>query len=1100
MKRKRTSRTAQRANKRQKLLAQSTERPSHALLEQYYPEVVTLRQYLASRLPKKRRRILQQYGRDATAEKDASLVDLLDTTFVGSFEHVQVDDSSFVDDDISLFTQQISENGTAPSLTPGKFKQPEIVDFAIWKLFRKEASNLRPQHLLCQNYQRYLSVNDNGPGPEIVPGIPGVYSNGPHENVGTLKSHPWTAVPDVLGRGAERIVADMLMECGLFAPIRDASNFVQISGVPMSDLAVLTMSSKGTTSENEIRQGVLPGEPRQQQLSKRKLTEIRFLRHRMLYAQPMLNAKGHARFGLHQAHALNRFSDIQDTGQTHRLMKYMFPLQFGLHNVLISDVDHKETANVFKDYTIREKEIARMESARQRKQPVGDEVTSIRRPALPKRLRGAAEVLVARLRRRHLKCSFSALLDHYCPRHNGPAQDDHNSLDRACNPAEVSSFCRAAVMRVFPKDLWGTGEAGQSNVKVLLSNVNTFVRLRRYETLSLHDVVQKMSLNVDWLQSQNQDRGARLSATDFAKRKELMSEMLYYLFDSFLIPLIRGHFHVTESNGQRNQLFYFRQDTWKELCEPAMESLKFNMLEQCKTGYDSAPTRQLGVSNVRLVPKETGMRPIINLRRRVQKMQHGRLVLGRSINSLLTPAFSILNYEKARGRHNLGSALFSVDDIFPRLQKYRQSLRDEGLLGKTLYFAKVDVQGCFDSIPQDRLMELARLIISDNEYQISRYSRARLLGAHNKETPGFGAKPSWKFLTKAGPADRPLDFRNEVKEDITEGRRRAVYINGLAPKHESRRAILALLQEHVQSNLIQIGQRLYRQKKGIPQGSIISSLLCSYFYADMEREVLGFIDDGKSILLRLIDDFLVISTDRKVTEKFMRTMHAGVAEYGVHVRLDKSRANFDLEIDGSAIPKTTAIEFPYCGNAIDTRTLDLTKDRERRKKTNIADSVAVEYTKLPGQTFYRKLLNALKLQMRAMLLSTSYNSPFTVLSNLYHIFVEVAQKSYYYIRSLPQNKQPPGKRTIRAIDDMVKLACVLMKHRRRTSKDVIPYECCITGAQARWLACTSFVRVFSRRQTKHQVLLAWLKVQLGSPALRAQAHLLQPVVVKYGSD
>ncbi|PIA90296.1 Telomerase reverse transcriptase [Cercospora beticola] len=1098
MKRKRPSRTAQRANKKQKLLAQLTERPSHALLEQYYPQVVTLRQYLASRLPKKRRRKLQHYGRDATAKDDSPLLDLLDTTLVGSFKHVQVDDSSFVDDDISLFTQQISENGTAPSLTPGKLKQPEIVDYAIWKLFRKQASNLRLQHLLCQNYQRYLSVNDSGPGPEIVPGIPGVYSNGPHENVDTLRSHPWTAVPDVLGRGAERIVADMLMECGLFAPIGDASNFVQISGVPMSDLPVLANSSKSTTSVSEVQYGVPSNEPRPQR-SKRKLTEIRFLRHRMLYAQPMLNAKGYARFGLHQTHAFNRFSDIQDRSQTHHLMKYIFPLQFGLHNVLTSDVDHKETAYAFKDYTIREKEIARLHRARQQKRPAGNEIGQARRPALPKRLRGAAEVLVARIRKRHMKCAYSALLEHYCPRHNTPAQGQQNSLDRACSLAEVSSFCRAAVMRVFRKDLWGTGEASSSNVKVLLSNVDTFVRLRRYETLSLHDVVQKMSLDVDWLQPQNQDRGARLSATDFAKRKELMSEILYYLFDSFLIPLIRGHFHVTESNGQRNQLFYFRQDVWKALCEPAMESLRVDMLEQCKNGYDSTSTRQLGVSHVRLVPKESGMRPIINLRRRIQKMQHGRLVLGRSINSLLTPTFSILNYEKARGRHNLGSALFSVDDIFPRLQRYRQSLQDKGLLGEALYFAKVDVQGCFDSIPQDRLMELARLIINDNEYQISRYSRAKLLGSHNKETPGFGTKPSWKFLTKAGSADRPFDFRDEVKDDIIEGRRRAVYINGLAPKRESRQAVLALLQEHVQSNLIQIGKRLYRQKKGIPQGSIISSLLCSYFYADMEREVLAFLDDGKSILLRLIDDFLVISTDREVAEQFMHTMHAGVAEYGAHVRLDKSRANFDLEINGSAIPKTTAIEFPYCGNAIDTRTLDLTKDRERRKKTNIADSVAVEYTKLPGQTFYRKLLNALKLQMRAMLLSTSYNSPCTVLTNLYHIFVEVAQKSYHYIRSLPHGKQPPGKLTIRAIDDMVKLACVLMKHRRRTSKDVIPYECCITGAQARWLACTSFVMVFGRRQTKHQMLLAWLKVQLGSPALRAQAHLLQPVVVKYGS-
>lgn len=126
MKRKRPSREAGYAKKKQKFQEQSTERPSHALLKKYYPEVVNLRQYLASRVPKKRRRRLQQYGRHAASDSDSGLVSLLDTTLTGSFKHVQVDDSSFVDDDIILFTQQLSEFDAALSLTPGMFKQTEV--------------------------------------------------------------------------------------------------------------------------------------------------------------------------------------------------------------------------------------------------------------------------------------------------------------------------------------------------------------------------------------------------------------------------------------------------------------------------------------------------------------------------------------------------------------------------------------------------------------------------------------------------------------------------------------------------------------------------------------------------------------------------------------------------------------------------------------------------------------------------------------------------------------------------------------------------------------------------------------------------------------
>lgn len=44
--------------------------------------------------------------------------------------------------------------------------------------------------------------------------------------------------------------------------------------------------------------------------------------------------------------------------------------------------------------------------------------------------------------------------------------------------------------------------------------------------------------------------------------------------------------------------------------------------------------------------------------------------------------------------------------------------------------------------------------------------------------------------------------------------------------------------------------------------------------------------------------------------------------------------------------------------------------------------------------------------MQAMLLSTTYNSITTVLSNLHHSFTEVAQKTYHYVRSLSSAKQP----------------------------------------------------------------------------------------------
>lgn len=882
--------------------------------------------------------------------------------------------------------------------------------------------------MLCLGYQRYAYAT-NGAELETVPGVPGLMCNTANVHVLALKESPWTALPSLLGSNAERIIAELLVECGVFVPVADSSNLKQLSGVPLSEQKPWQNTVDEVPKVNCKNPALTRAQvtTSQTQVKQRGLSDVRLVRHRMLYARYSVNARNRVQIGLGQTHVLNRLHGVVNRDKGIHLLKYVFPRQFKLHNVFTSDVNHRETAQPFKDYASREKDIARAALESKRKH-TGKAASYVE--ALPKRLRSDTLQLMQRLLKRHTNTSYHTLLDHYCPLSSTNESASQGSVNHATSAARVSAYCKAAVNRVFPTDTWGTGESGVHNRKVMMRAVDTFVRLRRYETLSMHDIMAGIKITGNpWLCSRATDQTTKLSATDFAKRKELFAELLYYVFDSFLISLIRGTFHATESNAHRNQLFYFRHDVWRAISEPALDTMKTNMLEECSGAAvkKMLAQRALGVSQVRLLPKEQGMRPIINLRRRVQKLQHGELVLGRSINSILTPAFSVLNYEKSARPEMLGSALFSVDDLFPRLQSFRESLRMQGRESAKLYFAKVDVQACFDTIPQKQLMSLARTILQSDTYQIARYARAKLVGGHNKEFPGFGAKPSWKFLTKATSEDQPFAFDEEIGTDTADGRTRAIYVDGVQQRTEKRGAILDLLTEHVESNLIQIGKRYYRQKKGIPQGSIVSSLLCSYLYAELERTALGFLNDKQTLLLRLIDDILVISTVRGVAERFMHTMHAGIPQFGVQVKLEKSRANFDVSIDGKAIARLPdAVDFPYCGNAINTVTLDLSKDQERLNKHNAAAAITVEFSKLPGQSFYRKTLNALKLQMRAMLLSTSYNSLETVLSNLHHCFTQVALKSFHYIRSMSGSSKQPGDRLVISVSNPSELACLIV--------------------------------------------------------------------------
>lgn len=139
-----------------------------------------------------------------------------------------------------------------------------------------------------------------------------------------------------------------------------------------------------------------------------------------------------------------------------------------------------------------------------------------------------------------------------------------------------------------------------------------------------------------------------MAKSDHDKRKEIFLELVYWVFDSFLIPLVRSNFHVTESNVHRNRLFYFRHDVWRMLSEPSLSNLRLNLFEDVPTETASKllNARSLGFSKIRLLPKKSGVRIITNLKRRQQIMRNGAMVLGRSINSVMTPAFNVITYEK----------------------------------------------------------------------------------------------------------------------------------------------------------------------------------------------------------------------------------------------------------------------------------------------------------------------------------------------------------------------------------------------------------------------------------------------------------------------
>lgn len=958
----------------------------------------------------------------------------------------------------------------------------QIIDFVIWSLFRGRATvSSRPRHILCHGLQRAAGANASGEGGPETTSLPGIVRYHPNACLGQLKSSPWSDVLPLLGEDGEVIFTSLFLDCGIFTRLPSGKdNYFQLSGIPISEMTPLCSSRKScnTSAPATQKQNVQP-------------SSIRFVRNRILYAKPSLKCNGQVRVGLSHAHVLQRFPDAGRQDHTLHVLKYIFPRQYNLHNVFTSRVDSSETVQQLKDYTFREQEISGQHKGLSR--------------FVPRRLRGKAFQLVQKLQRRQNGCSYGQLLRHHCPiapapvespvaffskqsRHattspevlvtqaplsgSSKARDvgsderetEASFLPYATSVARVSAFCQSVIAHLLPKDAFGTGPEGRHNHEMIMRKVDEFIRMRRFESMTLHSVVHNVRLRpIDWLSLPGQSM-QKMSKFDYSKRLELLYEFVYYVFDSLLIPLIRNNFYVTESSTHRNRLFYFRHDVWRKLSAPSFATLKSSMYAPVNPSQvrQTLRSRTLGYSHVRLLPKSEGSRPITNLRRRQPRLISGKRVLGSSINAQLGALFSILNFERGRDPSRLGSALLSVGDLHDRLVQFKRTVPT----GSRLYFTKVDIQSCFDSIPQKLLLDIARCLFGEPSYRTTKYTEVKFVDDGVRADKGRRLRR--RYIGAARVADGTAVFSESVGADLALRKNKVVFADTGNNRISPRTSLLQLLQEHVGNNIVKIGKKHFRQTSGIPQGSVLSSLLCSYFYGAFERTELSFLDPQSSLLLRLIDDFLLVTTNEGIARQFLDVMVRGNERYGIIVNAEKSLANFDVLIQGRRVPRVHGSKFfPYCGMGIEMRTLELSKDREK-KDAYVSNALTVETCSNPGTTLKRKILRSLKLQMHSMLLDMSLNDRQNVISTLLGNFAEAAMKMHRYVASLPRHRRPSEGLLMALVNDLVSTATKICRVNNSNGSQ-------ISKSQVGWIAASSFEQVLLRKQSQYRELLAWLK-------------------------
>lgn len=106
--------------------------------------------------------------------------------------------------------------------------------------------------------------------------------------------------------------------------------------------------------------------------------------------------------------------------------------------------------------------------------------------------------------------------------------------------------------------------------------------------------------------------------------------------------------------------------------------------------------------------------------------------------------------------------MLSVGDIYARPKAFQSRIPKKGWTGRKLYFVKVDISSCFDTIQQKKkLIGIIKNILTEESYRIARHAEIKLV-THAK-------KVVKKFLSRAGLEDDFERFENFAKTMVEHG-------------------------------------------------------------------------------------------------------------------------------------------------------------------------------------------------------------------------------------------------------------------------------------------------------------------------------------------
>ncbi|XP_054620722.1 telomerase reverse transcriptase isoform X2 [Dunckerocampus dactyliophorus] len=695
--------------------------------------------------------------------------------------------------------------------------------------------------------------------------------------------------------------------------------------------------------------------------------------------------------------------------------------------------------------------------------------------------------LFSQLLRQHRRCPYRRILQRMCPLvERDVAKEELSSLlPQHCAPHRVYLFVRECLCAVVPLEFWGSEE----NRCHFLARVRGFLRSSKFDKVSLAELMWKIKVNdCDWLKISKKGETALktpgkplfifltppllwlfaggIPPSELAYRTRVLGQLLAWLLDGYVVSLVRACFYVTEGVAQKNALRFYRQEVWAKLQDLAFRGhvSKGQMKELTPTQVESLPKSTV-VSHVRFIPKTDSMRPITRVLGADAKT---RLLRG-NVRDLR----DILRVCVRANPSLLGSTVWGMTDIHKVLSTLAPTQKEKP---QPLFFAKVDVSGAFDSLPHDKLLNVISHALSpvqDEPFNIRSYAKI-WMDSHEGLRKSFVRQAD--FLDDARGSANMKSFVTALQR--SGGAHHAILVEQHLSTDVNGKEVFEFFTQMLTGSILQFGKKTYRLCRGIPQGSVVSGLLCCLCYGHMENALFKGMIGSKGRLMRLVDDFLLITPDLHEAQNFIKVLLTGVPQYGLVSNRQKVVVNFPLWDDMVSCAGIRTLPahclFPWCGLLLDTHSLDVHKDYSSYAGLSLRYSLTLGSFHSAGEQMRRKLMVILRLKCQALFLDLKTNSLAVVYKNIYKLVLLHAFRFHVCAQSLPFG-QTVAKNPVYFLQMIWRMAHYTNQLLRRSNKGckaqtgIVPYEA------VELLFCFSFLLVLSQHRPIYKEMLPQLQ-------------------------